>query len=215
MENIKGILNDSEDEDDYPSPGTTHSSSANYQGYIFGLSSQNVDMLSLHPPAEHVPIYWKLYKENVDPLVKVIHAPSMEPTILEARECLGKIHRGLEALLFAVYYGTVTSLSTEDCRDTFGEERADLLNRYLFGVQQALARADFLQTDEIIVVQAFVIFLICLRRNGDARIIWTLTGLVARMGQTLGLHRDGSHFDLPPFQVEMCVSSFTCQPYFS
>jgi hypothetical protein len=205
VEDIKGILNDSDEEDDYPSPGTTNSSSANYQGYIFGLSSQNVDMLAIHPPAEHVPIYWRLYKENVDPLVKVIHAPSMEPTILEAKDCLGKIHRGLETLLFAIYYGTITSLSVEDCRETFGEERADLLNRYLFGVQQALARADFLQTDEIIVVQAFVIFLICLRRNGDARIIWTLTGLVVRMGQTLGLHRDGSHFDLPPFQVEMYV----------
>ncbi|KAF2434745.1 hypothetical protein EJ08DRAFT_668209 [Tothia fuscella] len=204
VEDIKGILHDSDDEhEDYPSPETSHSSPSNYQGFIFGLSSQNVDMLALHPPADHVPIYWRLYKENVDPLVKVIHAPSIEPTILEAKDCLDRIHRGLEALMFALYYGTITSLSAEECRATFGEERNDLINRYLFGVQQALARADFLQTDEIIVVQAFVIFLICLRRNGDARIIWTLTGLLVRMGQTLGLHRDGSHFDLPPFQVEM------------
>jgi len=139
----------------------------------------------------------------VDPLVKVIHAPSMEPTILEANGCLDKIHRGLEALLFAVYYGAVTSMWPEECRAQFGEEKSDLLIRYRFGVEQALARADFLQTDEIIVVQAFVIFLICLRRNGDARIIWTLTGLIVRMAQTLGLHRDGSHFDLSPFQIEM------------
>jgi len=196
-------LNDSDDEDeDYPSPVTSHTSS-NHQGFIFGLSSQNVDMLSLHPPPEHIPKYWQIYKENVDPLVKIIHVPSMEPTILEAKGRLDKIHRGLEALLFAIYYGAVTSMWPEETRVEFGEEKNDLLARYRFGVEQALARADFLQSDEYIVLQAFVIFLICLRRNDDARVIWTLTGLVVRMAQTLGIHRDGSHFDLTPFDIEM------------
>lgn len=203
MEDLKEILNSSEDEDkDYPSPETSHSNSS-HQGFIFGFSSQNVDMHALHPPSEHVPIYWKIYKENVDPLVKVIHAPSIEPTILEAKDRLDKIHRGLEALMFAIYYGTITSLWPEEVREQFGEEKTDLLARYRFGLEQALARADFLQSDEMIVLQAFIIFLICLRRNDDARIIWTLTGLIVRMAQTLGLHRDGTHFNLPPFQIEM------------
>jgi hypothetical protein len=160
-------------------------------------------MFSLHPPKEHVAIYWQVYKENVDPLVKVIHAPTIEPTILKSVDGLDKIHRGLECLLFAVYYGAITSMWPDEVRKLFGEEKLDLLNRYRFGLEQALARAEFLQTDEIIVLQAFIIFLICLRRNDDARIIWTLTGLVVRMAQTLGLHRDGTHFDLPPFQIEM------------
>ena len=160
-------------------------------------------MLSLHPPSEYIPKYWQIYKENVDPLVKIIHIPSMEPTILEAKGRLDKIHRGLEALLFAIYYGAVTSMWPEETRAEFGEEKNDLLARFRFGIEQALARADFLQSDEYIVLQAFVIFLICLRRNDDARVIWTLTGLVVRMAQTLGIHRDGSHFGLLPFDVEM------------
>jgi hypothetical protein len=208
VENIKEMLNDSEDEDhhhqrqDYPSPETTHSSNS-HQGFVFGFSSQNVDMLDLHPPAEHVPVYWRIFRENVDPLVKVVHAPSMEPTILQAKDRLDKIHRGLEALMFAIYYGAVTSMWEEECLAFFGEDKSVLLTRYRFGVEQALARADFLQTDEMIVLQAFVLFLICLRRNDDARVIWTLTGLVVRMAQTLGLHRDGTHYGLPPFQIEM------------
>jgi hypothetical protein len=120
----------------------------------------------------------------------------MEPTILEAKDRLDKIHRGLECLMFAMYYGSVTSMWEEECRAFFGEEKSVLLARYRFGVEQALARADFLQTDEMIVLQAFVLFLICLRRNDDARVIWTLTGLVVRMAQTLGLHRDGTHVSL-------------------
>lgn len=204
VEDLKGILNEESDEDigNYPSPESSNNLS-NIQGYIFSHNSKSVDMLALHPPPEHVPTYWDIFKDRVDPLVKVLHIPTIEPTVLEARNRLDQIHRGLEALMFAVYYGAVTSLPNEDVRKIFGEEKLDLVMRYKFGVEQALARADFLQTDEIIVLQAYVIFLICLRRNDDARIIWTLTGLVVRMAQTLGLHRDGGHYDLPPFDTEM------------
>lgn len=205
VENIKDLLDNSEEEDErdnYPSPETTHSSSS-HQGFVFGYSSQNVDMMELHPPSEQVPVYWRIFRENVDPLVKVIHAPSMEPTILQAKDQLEKVHKGLECLMFAIYYGAVTSMWEEECRAYFGEEKSVLLARYRFGMEQALARADFLQTDEMIVLQAFVLFLISLRRNDDARVIWTLTGLVVRMAQTLGLHRDGTHYGLPPFQIEM------------
>ncbi|KAE9975191.1 hypothetical protein EG328_003415 [Venturia inaequalis] len=207
VEDLKEILNSSDDDDDdddndYPSPKTSHPSPHD-QGFMFGHSSQNVNMFALHPPKEHVAIYWQVYKENVDPLVKVIHAPTIEPTILKSADGLDKIHRGLECLLFAVYYGAITSMWPEEVRKLFGDEKLELLTRYRFGLEQALARAEFLQTDEIIVLQAFIIFLICLRRNDDARIIWTLTGLVVRMAQTLGLHRDGTHFALPPFQIEM------------
>lgn len=203
VEDIKGILNEeSEDELNFPSPDSSNNMS-NMHGYIFAHSSKSVDMLALHPPAEHIPLYWEVFKERVDPLVKVLHIPTIEPTILESRHRLDQIHRGLEVLLFAVYYGAVTSLTNDQARQTFGEDKLELVMRYKFGCEQALARADFLQTDEMVVLQAFVTFLICLRRNDDARIIWTLTGLVVRMAQTLGIHRDGGHYDLAPFDIEM------------
>jgi hypothetical protein len=216
VENIKEMLNDSDEDEEhaYSSPETTHSS-ANHQGFVFGYSSQNVDILDLHPPPEQIPVYWKFFRDNVDPLVKIIHAPSMEPTILQAKDRLDKIHRGLECLMFAIYYGAVTSMWEEECRSIFGEEKPVLLARYRFGVEQALARADFLQSDEMIVLQAFVLFLICLRRNDDARVIWTLTGLVVRMAQTLGLHRDGTHYGLPPFQIEMLVFNDIQRPNYA
>lgn len=160
-------------------------------------------MLSLHPPSDHVPKFWTVFKERVDPLVKVLHVPTIEPTILEAHSRPDGIPRSLEALMFAIYYGAVTTMSPEYVQQTFGKEKSDLVVRYKFGFEQALARADFLQTDEVIVLQAFVIFLMCLRRNDDARVIWTLTGLVVRMAQTLGIHRDGGHYDLKPFDTEM------------
>jgi hypothetical protein len=160
-------------------------------------------MQSLHPPEPQARQYWEVYKENVDPLVKVLHIPTFEPVLYDAVAHNDKVGKGLEALLFAIYYGAVTSTTAEDCIQRWGEDRTTLLNRYRVGLEQGLARANFLYCDEIIVLQAFVVFLILLRRNDDARKIWTLTGLVVRIAQTLGIHRDGSHFGLPPFEIEL------------
>jgi hypothetical protein len=160
-------------------------------------------MQALHPPEYQARQFWDVYKDNVETLVKVMHVPTFEPTVLNAFSNIDKVSKGLEAWLFVIYYGAVTSATPEECREKWGEDRSALLNRFRFGLEQALARANFLHSDEILVLQAFVVFLVLLRRNDDARKIWTLTGLVVRIAQTLGIHRDGTHFSLPPFEVEM------------
>ena len=203
VEDLKGILNQSSDDEDAESPHDNGQAFGSHHGFVFGLSSQSVDMLSLHPLPQQIGAYWRAFKENVDPLVKILHVPTFERTIAAAASNLAGLPRGLEALIFAVYYGAVTSSSSEDCLAQFGEAKPVLLARYRFAIEQALARANFLITEEIIVLQAMVIFLMCLRRNSYARVIWTLTGLVVRIAQTIGVHRDGVHFGLKPFDVEM------------
>ncbi|KAF2186646.1 hypothetical protein K469DRAFT_706628 [Zopfia rhizophila CBS 207.26] len=204
VEDLKAILIEpSGDEDESNSPTDPSTYSFQHQSFIFEYSSANVDMLSLHPQAARAREYWEIFKESVDPLVKVLHVPTIEPTLLDAATHPEKVPKGLECLMFAIYYGAVTSIMSQDCQERWGEERATLLEKYRFGLEQALARANFLYCDETVILQAFVIFLILLRRNDDARKIWTLTGLVVRIAQTLGIHRDGSHFNLPPFEIEM------------
>ena len=88
-------------------------------------------------------------------------------------------------------------------RTSLGVEKEVLIKKYRFGVEQALARASFLNTNEIVTVQAFVLFLVCVRRHDDTRFVWSLTGLAMRIAQSLGLHRDGTKFGLSPFDTEM------------
>ncbi|CEJ82795.1 hypothetical protein VHEMI02843 [[Torrubiella] hemipterigena] len=60
-----------------------------------------------------------------------------------------------------------------------------------------------MNTSDMTLVQAMAIFLFLARRHDSPRYVWMLTGLVIRMAQALGLHRDGSRFDhLTPFEVE-------------
>lgn len=203
VEDLKAVLIEtSDDEDDINSPDSSEQTSQ-HQGYIFGLSSTSVDMRALHPAPQVARQFWEAYKDSVEPLVKVLHIPTFELTFNDALAHPEKVSKGLESLLFAIYYGAVTSTTADECLQKWGEDRTSLLNRYRFALEQALARANFLYCDEIVILQAFVIFLILLRRNDDARKIWTLTGLVVRIAQTLGIHRDGSHFGLAPFEIEM------------
>jgi hypothetical protein len=85
----------------------------------------------------------------------------------------------------------------------FGSAKDKLLSQYRFAVEQSLARADYLNTSDIAVLQAFVLFLVVVRRHDDSRFCWTLTSLVIRIAQGMGLHRDGSHFGFTPFETEM------------
>lgn len=72
------------------------------------------------------------------------------------------------------------------------------------GFERAVARADFLNAPNLTLIQAFIAFLCLARRHDSPRYIWMMVGIVIRMAQSIGLHRDGSHFpSLSPFEVEV------------
>lgn len=173
------------------------------QSFVFGVSAQYQSSSGLLHPLQHAPLYWSLFKKNCDCLIKVLHIPTTEPIIFQALRQPTCIPKGLEALIFSIYFSVVESLSEDECWETFGSHKGDLIDTYKFATEQALARAKFLETDELIVLQAFVIFLMSLRNHCSIRLMWSLTALVVRLAQNAGIHRDGTHFNLSPFTVEM------------
>ncbi|RFU32729.1 hypothetical protein B7463_g3594, partial [Scytalidium lignicola] len=195
----EGLISD----EDSPALPSDHVTDADHQSFLFSYKSSNVDLKSLHPMPSQLSFYWEIFVENVNPLVKIIHVPTMSKVIKEMQGSVDSLSRSTEALLFAIYFATITSMTTEEVQVNFGIEKTVLLKRYRFGVEQALARAGFLNTNEIVTVQAFVLFLVCVRRHDDTRFVWSMTGLVIRIAQSLGLHRDGTKLGLCPFDIEM------------
>ncbi|CAH0046607.1 unnamed protein product [Clonostachys solani] len=170
---------------------------------ILGFGSPFQNLSQMHPPTQKIPVYWGLFKQNCDILIKVLHVPTVEPLILRASHQLGHIPRGLEALMMAVYYTVVVSLSPSECLELLGSEKATLAHVFRLGTDQALVQAGLLETDEIITLQALAIYLTGLRIHSSARAMSTLTSLLVRLANNAGIHRDGTHFKLPPFMVEM------------
>ncbi|KAH8813099.1 fungal-specific transcription factor domain-containing protein [Xylogone sp. PMI_703] len=204
VEEIRDILEDGlVSDEDSPTLPSDHLTDADHQSFIFSYKSSNVDLKGLHPLPSQIPFYWETFVENVNPLVKIIHVPTMNKVIKEIQGGLDSLSKSTEALMFAIYFATITSMSSEEVQVNFGVDKPSLLKRYRFGVEQALARAGFLNTNEIVTVQAFVLFLVCVRRHDDTRFVWSMTGLAIRVAQSLGLHRDGTKLGLCPFDIEM------------
>ena len=191
----------SEDElDEYDSPRDL---SSNHQGFIFGYSSLKVDLKSLHPSPSQIFILWEVFKENVDPVVKLLHRPTAKNILINAASSVDKVSKPAEALLFAIYFGAVISLTQAQCRQLLDEEKCELMKKYRFAVEQALARADFLNSSSLMCLQAFIFYLVFVRHMDDSRLVWALGGLAIHLAQALGVHRDGLHFGLTPFDTEM------------
>ena len=198
-----------------------------------------------------------MYQENVDPVIKILHVPTISKLIREARTNLDNISPSAEALMFAIYFAAVNSLeesevglfllsfsfflillfsffsffflsffllepspcntfalacaylgSETNCEQqiqtNFMTDKVVLVNKYRFGLEQALAKANFLISSDLVTLQAFVLLLVLVRRQEDTRLAWTLTGLAIRIGHSIGLHRDGTNFsNLSPFEIEM------------
>ena len=156
------LIDTSEDEADYPSPETGQIASPNgHEGFIFGFNSTMVNLHGLHPSPDRISALWRAYLCGVDPVVKLFHKATTERVVMEAKDNLGGIDKVTEALMFSIYFAAVTSLSPADCLATMGANKETLITKYRFAVEQALARAGFLTSHHLVVLQAFVIFLVC------------------------------------------------------
>ncbi|KAJ4299739.1 hypothetical protein N0V90_004985 [Kalmusia sp. IMI 367209] len=201
----KRILEDSsdEDEDGNTKDATTPSNLTTCGGDILlGVSSAPSTLRAFHPNPGQIFKLWQVYLDNINPLVKVFHAPSVQQVISNASGNLDDVPKNVEALMFAIYACSVESLSNSECVAILGDSKAVVNQRFRTAGHLALIRSSFLKTSDSMVLQALVLFITSLI-NFDARVIWILTGVAARIGQRIGLHRDPETLGLPPFECEM------------
>lgn len=206
-----GDYDDSSGDED--SPGRTPPSTQEHDrtpserhAFLFNhnLNSPAPALRELHPLPSQVPFLLNVFHENINCMCQIVHVPSVNKMIRDVRGDFSALAPANEALLFAIYYGSIISMEEDDIMTNFGASKADLGLQYRLGLEYALAKADFINVPDIVLVQAFAIFLMLARRHDSPRFVWMMTGLVIRMAQSLGLQRDGSHFpELSPFQVEM------------
>lgn len=156
-----------------------------------------------HPCYEDVTKLWNAYVQNVEPLCKVLHIPTVAKMVDTVSKQLSVASKSDECLLFVIYYFAVFSMSNADCVQEFNQPRDYLMSRYRTAVHQALINASWLKTTSMPVLQAYTLFLIAMRTQIDSDTFWILTGIAIRLAQRMGLHRDGENLGLPPFEVQM------------
>lgn len=201
------------EDDDFPSNKGTPSTlelgrtPSDRHAFFFGSSPSFAgdDLGSLHPLPSQVPFILNIFQENINSMCLIVHMPSLHAlTRKQLPSTSDSLSAPDEALLFAIYYATITSMEDADVLASFGASKAELNLKYRTGLERALAKADFLNVSSLTLVQALVIFLTLARRHDSPRYVLMVTSVVVRMAQVLGMHRDGTSFaHLSPFDVEM------------
>ena len=130
---------------------------------IFGTPLPGLDFTALHPPPAQIFKLWQVYLDNVDPLLKVTHTPTLQPRLIDATGRLSNVDSTLTALMFGIYCISVVSLTEEESWTMFAASKNDLLGRFQFGCQQALLHSAFLRTEDLDCLTAMYLYMVSSR----------------------------------------------------
>ena len=128
--------------------------------FLFGSHKAAVDVSTLYPDQIQIVRLWQIYLENVDPLLKITHTPTLQCRIIDAASNISNIDSTLQALMMSIFCVSVRSLTEDDCRSAFLSSKRDLLTKYQFGCQEALLNCEFLQTCDRECLTALYLYLV-------------------------------------------------------
>jgi hypothetical protein len=113
------------------------------------------------PNPAHLPLYWEVFCSNVDPIVKLLHKPSIDILLLQVKKSsIASCSPASYALLVAICFAAVNSMRDKDVSDLFGQGQKALSHSLGQAVEQALFKAKLSQTHDIVALQAFTILIV-------------------------------------------------------
>ncbi|KAM0715865.1 hypothetical protein Q7P37_008379 [Cladosporium fusiforme] len=146
------------------------------------------------------------YYSAVHHVAKIVHRPTMEAqyalfwnSIATGNEPLPS----LQAIIFAAMFSAAVSMTNDQHLQRLGTTKAALVDSLRSGTEMALSKANFLRTTKVDTMQAFVMYLIPLVRAEVSRAHSALVGTAIRLAECMGLHRDGSHYNMKPVEVHV------------
>ena len=157
------MLADSSEDEDAAEGSTIHRAFDRmfaHDGFPFIIGGAPGSVTSSHPPTIHIFQLWQVYIDNINPLLKITHVPTVQVQIIEASSNLDKAPKNIEALMFGIYLMAITSLEEADVQRMFHQPKQELLGQYHSALQQALTNAGFMRVNDPITLQAFLLYLV-------------------------------------------------------
>lgn len=217
---MRGLL-DEGGEDTVASSIASATPAASDFNFMFNGSS-GIELDHLYPEPKHVFLLWQTFLDRVNPLIKVVHVPALQPRLLEVVTRTTPIPRNIETLLFSIFAITAMSLTDGECVTLLGCAKDEAVERYSSGARIALQRANITKTYDVVILQALVLYMVCkqylaLRAldfkltwvqcssagQSDRHASWIMNGTVVRIAQKMGLHHDGESLGLSVYDSEI------------
>ncbi len=129
-------------------------------GMVSPLSS--IDLTSAHPTIRESNLICKLFFQSVNPFLRILHQTHFVKELEQYRRGSLPMAQEFEVLLFSIYTLTINSLRPAVVESNFLTTKDDLLVRFQYATQVALAKIEFFKTDKIHVIQALAHYEVCL-----------------------------------------------------
>ena len=149
----------------------------------FPIDTFNLDVSPFHPPPAQIRTSWHTFLLNIDPLVKVLHRSTTERILHKAIRGPASLTDGETAIVFTIYFSSLSTLSDEDAVRCFGIPKRAAQSTFKSAAEHALAKINANGQTDLTSLQAFVLFLSLGRFTDHAPRVWALTGLVRRLDQ--------------------------------
>lgn len=175
-----------------------------------GNSPQSSRGITITPQARRS--LCEIYIQNVDPVFKVLHRPSLRAFLRDDQPYLDyePDHHAPVTLAYAVYYAAVVTIDDAQCQLLFGLDKRTAAACLQAETDAALQRSDFVTTNELTVLQAYLLSLLAARCQDQSRRVWTMSAMALRVGQALCLHMRDPPFQVNPFEQEMRRRCWLC-----
>ncbi|KAI4731466.1 hypothetical protein E4T49_00682 [Aureobasidium sp. EXF-10728] len=199
LDNEDDDNNDNDDDLDSSPPSVPTDSSGTPGDLLF--TSQSVSVPAPVVSSSDVSEYIKIFRRNVDYILKFVHLPSFEKLLTEKEPYLGHAPEdpATQALMASAFYACVCSISNSHCLVAFNKKREDLRNEWQQATFQCLSQIEIVKRPSL----ALSMYIAALRSHQDDQQSWMLISLAVRMAQSLQLHREEAYNRLPWGQAEV------------
>ncbi|KAJ5417207.1 uncharacterized protein N7487_000757 [Penicillium crustosum] len=156
---------------------------------------------SVSPPRGAADKLMEYYWDAVHPVSRVVHRPSFVQryeTLWETIENGYPIPPSLAAIVYSMLFSASVAMSEEQVSELFQTSKQYLKDSLQLGAELALGRANLLRASKTETLQALVAYLLSMCVSGISRAHSVLTGMLIRLAECMGLHRDPTEFGFSP-----------------
>lgn len=124
--------------------------------------SQNLygDDFAPLPVSLHLDILWPVFLKNVHPLVKIFFDWEVAPIVEQAQRDAATLRIEEVALLNAIRFIATLTLTQEECQRSLSEPKHDFLPHCQRNVEYALIKAQYSESTDKRVLQAFMLYIV-------------------------------------------------------
>jgi hypothetical protein len=188
----------------YIGPGPDYIAPAS--SFFFPGTNMNTNLMDYLPSKNAADQLVAQYFAAVHHMCRIVHRQTFEAqyTLFWAQIATGnEPSRATQAIMFAIMFSAAVSMDETQITRQFGTSKAALIDSLRSGTEMALAKANFLRTTRVDVMQAFTAYLIPLVRAEVSRAHSALVGTAIRLAECMGLHRDGTLYSMSPVDVHV------------